>query len=153
MTEHADPIKPPTQAGPLRQVLHTLVALGGWLLFIYWWWIVFHRVSRSEIQFTLYFVTGSLVVIVLATALWARHKVRIYRKRGPRTRLREVAVDLTRDRVGRPVSFGGPGADQRTAPVVIVRVTDGGKCYEPSASLPPPVAAPGIASHREGGPR
>src|SRR2546422_8351912 len=100
MNHRAVPFKPPTQAGPLRRVLHTLVALSGWLLFIYWWWIVFHRVSRSEIQFTLYFVTASLVVIVLATALWARHNVRIYRKRGPRSHLREVAVDLTRDAVG-----------------------------------------------------
>jgi hypothetical protein len=150
MREHTDPIKPPSQAGPLRRLLHTLVALGGWLLFIYWWWLVFHRVSRSEIQFTLYFVTASLVVIVLATALWARHNVRIYRKRGPRTHLREVAIDLSHDGVGRPVSFGGPGADPRSAPVVIVRVTEDGKRYEPTSSLPPPVSAPEPAARPEG---
>jgi len=150
MEERTQPIKPPTQAAPLRRFLHTLVALGGWILFIYWWWLVFHRVSESEIRFTLYFITASLVVIVLATALWAGHNVRIYRKRGPRRHLRQVAVDFSRDGVGRPVTFGGPGADPQTAPVVIVRVTDEGKRYEPTATLPPPVEAPGTAGPQSG---
>ena len=142
MTE-TNPIKPPFRASPPRRLFHMLIAVAGWALFVYWWWIVFHRVSRSEVRFTLVFVALSLVLIVGATALWAWHNVRIFRRKGPRTHVREVTPDYSRDRIGRPVTFPQTPLDRLTAPVVHVRFRLEGKSYMPAATLPPRAAAPG----------
>ena len=91
MTQPSSPIRPPLQASPARRVLHTLIAVAGWALFVYWWWVVFHRVSRHEVRFTVLFVTLSLLAIVLTTSIWAYHNVRIYRRLGPRWKVRQVA--------------------------------------------------------------
>ena len=151
MTEQPSPIQPPTQAGPAGRTFHGLLTLGGWLLFIYWWWLVFHRVSRAEIRFTLVFVALSLVIIVGFTALWAWHNMGIYKRRGPRTAVREVTPDFSHDRVGRPVTITGEGMDRRSAPVVIVRITDEGKSFEPAPSLPPGVTPGGGAKQPRAG--
>ena len=143
MTERTSPIKPPIQATPARRVFHTLIASAGWALFLYWWWIVFHRVSRHEVRFTVLFVAVALLLIVLVTAIWAWHNVRIFKRKGPRTRVREVSPDYSHDRVGRPVTFAAAGPDRREAPVVHVRFTAEGKAYAPAAELPPRGAGAG----------
>jgi len=106
-------------------------------LFVYWWWLVFQRVSTRELRFTAMFVGLSLVVVVLATAAWAWHNFRIYRRRGPRRSVRAVQPRFARDRVGRAVSLAAPDRDLRRAPVVIVRVAGLGKSYDAAAEVPP----------------
>ncbi len=140
MTVRPDHIKPPSQAGPARRAFHTLIAIVGWALFVYWWWIVFHRVSRHEIRFTLLFIVLSLTVIVVVTAVWVLHNLGIYRRRGPRTRVREVDPDFSRDGIGRDVTFIGVGEAHRSAPVVYVRFVGRSKIYEPAERLDLPRA-------------
>jgi hypothetical protein len=137
MTDRPSPITPPIQAGPARRVFHALVTLAGWLLFVYWWWIVFHRVSRHEVRFTAIFIAISLGVIVLVTLAWAWHNLRIFKHRGPRTHVRETTPDFSHDGVGRTVEFTAGGLDPQTAPVIHVRFTGEGKAYEFSPWLPP----------------
>ncbi len=141
MTE-LTPIKPPIQASPPRRLFHTLVAIAGWALFVYWWWIVFQRVGRDEVRFTLMFVAISFVVIVAATAAWAWHNARIFRRKGPRTHLREVTADYSHDGVGRPVTFVDMPRDRTNAPVVRVRFSAEGKAYVPSDAVIPRASAP-----------
>jgi uncharacterized membrane protein len=136
MTDRPNPNTPPIVAGPARRVFHTLLAIAGWAVFIYWWWIVFHRVSRHEVRFTAVFIAISLAVIVLATLAWAWHNLRIFERKGPRTAIRDTKHEFTHDGVGRPVSFPPGGPDRTTAPVIYVRWTEEGKRYDPSASLP-----------------
>ena len=137
MTEDPSIIKPPIVAGPARRVLHSLVALAGWALFVYWWWIVFHRVSRHEVRFTALFIVASLALIVLVTLGWTWHNLRIWKRKGPRTHVRAATSDFARDGVGRAVSFPAAGPDRHTAPVVYVRMTDDGKRYDAAVGLPP----------------
>jgi hypothetical protein len=119
----------PIVAGPVRRAFHTLVSLAGWVLFVYWWWIVFRRVSPVEVRFTMWFIGLALVAIVLSTALWAAHNVRVFRRKGPRTKLREIAEDYSHDTVGRRVDMPGVPGDCASAPLVIIRIVDGAKVY------------------------
>lgn len=144
-------VRPPVEAGPGRRVFHTLLAVAGWVLFGYWWWLVFHRVSGQEVRFTALFIAFSLAIIVLVTAAWAFHNLSIYARRGPRKRIREVRPDFSHDRVGRDVTFRDAASLQRAA-VVYVGLGETGKVYEargavrPAASPAPAPPAPAAES-------
>jgi hypothetical protein len=137
MTERASPIPPPRQAGPARRVLHTLITLAGWALFLYWWWIVVHRVSGRELRFTALFIAVSLAIIVFATLAWAWHNLRIFKRRGPRLKVRESIPDFSHDGIGRTIEYGNGRLDRQSAAVVYVRFSDDGKSYEFAPWLPP----------------
>src|SRR5205085_6706648 len=130
-------IPPPITAGPVRRTFHALISLAGWALFVYWWWIVFHRVSGSEIRFTLVFIALSLVGVVLATLGWAWHNLRIFERKGPRRQIREATSPFNRDGVGRAVTYSAIGPDRRMAPVVYVRLAGEGKRYDVYDGPPP----------------
>lgn len=138
MTEPSTPFKPPTQASPARRVLHAVIALVGWAVFVYWWWVVFHRVSRHDVQFTVLFVAVALLAIVTITGVWAWHNARIFKRRGARRHVRDVTPDFSRDVVGRAVMLTGAETDRRAAPVVYIRFTAFGKTYQTASGLKPP---------------
>jgi hypothetical protein len=132
----------PVLAGPIRRVVHTLVALAGWVLFGYWWWLVARRVSEHEIRFTVVLIAIALLVIVSLTAAWAMHNLRIFRARGPRLGLRAVTQDLSHDTVGREVRLPSVPDACRSASVVKVRLEAGVKVYVPAAAGDGPAAGP-----------
>jgi hypothetical protein len=132
----------------LRRVLHALIALAGWGLFGYWWWLVARRVSQQEIRFTVILIAIALVVIVALTAAWAMHNVRIFRARGARKSLREVTQDLSHDTVGRQVRLPAVPEECRSAPVVRVRLEGGSKLYVPATAGDASPAGPGRGSAR-----
>ena len=109
----------------MRRAFHVALSVAGWVLFVYWWWLVFRRVGETEIRYTLLFIAFALAIIVLLTAIWAVHNLRISRIRGPRMKVREVARDFSRDSVGRAVEFPAAPGECRTSPVVQVRVVNG----------------------------
>ena len=121
----------PLQAEPLRRIFHTVIAVAGWVLFLYWWWLVFRRVNDTEVSYTLWFIAIALYIIVAVTVVWALHNVLIFRRRGPRTKVREVQEDFSRDTVGRPVNMPKLSQECLDADVVVVRIADGTKIYEP----------------------
>jgi len=127
-TPQANPIGP-LESGPIRQAIHILFIIAGWCLFVWWWWLVLQRVSRTEIEFTGWFIALSLVVIVLSTSLWAFHNVRLFRRKGPRQKLREVTTDLTHDTVGRPVDMPALPEECLTAREIMIRIENGTKVY------------------------
>jgi len=128
--------QPPVHGGPIRRTFHALIAFAGWVLFVYWWWIVARRVSADEVRFTALFIGIALVAIVGLTAIWALHNVRIFKVRGPRRSLRPVDDDLSHDSVGREVLLPTLPEECRTAPVVAVRIRDGFKVYSAGAGAP-----------------
>ena len=132
MTETKPPNRTPTQAGPARRLLHTFIALAGWVLFAYWWTVVFERVSRSEIRFTILFVLLALVVCVAVTGLWVLHNVTIFRRKGPRKARREVALDYSHDPLGRQVTFESSPEALKSAAAVRIRVDASGKSFRPA---------------------
>lgn len=135
--------EPPFQAGPARRVFHTLLALAGWVVFVWWWWLVFQRVGRQEVQFTLIFIAIALVVIVLLTVTWAIHNINIFRRRGPRLLAREAAPEPVHDSIGRALQMPEVPDACRTSPVVTIRIDGASKRYI--------AGAPGTP--RDGGPR
>ena len=136
MADRPTPIRAPLEAGALRRIFHALLTLAGWVVFGWWWWIVLHRVSRHEVRFTAIFIAVALVSIVAVTALWAFYNARRFRRRSRRIHVRPVTPDFSRDRVGRPVALPVTGRDMVEAPVVVVRLTESGKRYEPVRNLP-----------------
>lgn len=127
----------PIEAGPARQASHALVTLLGWGLFIWWWWIVLQRVDRAEIELTVWFLALSIVGIVLATALWAFHNVRLFRRKGRRSSLREFVADYSHDTVGRPVDLPFVAEECLTSREIVIRIEDGKKVYRtPGPSKP-----------------
>lgn len=145
-----DPGQPrhPIHAGPSRRAFHTLVALAGWALFAYWWWLVARRVSAHEIRSTLLGIGIALGVILVLTALWVVHNIRIFRIRGPRQQMRPVAQDSSHDTVGRNVKFPAVPEDCLSAAVVHVRIREGVKIYLPAAVAGGPVMPAGGEERR-----
>ena len=125
-------VRPPTEASRGRQILHTVIALLGWALFGYWWTVVYARVSASEVRFTVIFVLVSLVLSIAITGLWVFHNLSIFRRKGPRTGVREVVLDYSHDPLGRPVTFESTPEILKQAPAVRVRVDANGKSFRPA---------------------
>src|SRR5690349_14935307 len=119
----------PLRGGPGRRAFHSLVALAGWVLFVYWWWLVLQRVTRTEVRFTLWFIVLALVVIVVATMLWAFHNVRLFRRKGARRQVPVATQDSSHDSIGRPVGMPAVPEECRTASLIVVRIEDGSKVY------------------------
>jgi hypothetical protein len=132
----ADPPDPRTEAGQVRQALHILLAGAGWVLFFYWWSIVLGRVSPREIRFTALFIGISLVVVVAATVIWVLHNVAIFRRRGPRTKVRPVDLEVRVDHLGRSLRMETDADALRGARLVRVLVDGGRKVYRSSESAP-----------------
>ena len=119
----------PRQASARRRLLQTIVALFGWVLFVYWWWLVFQRVSRKEIVYTTIFIASTTSIAIVVTSLWSLHNKRLHRRRGPRTQVRPVREDYSRDILLRTVSFPD-GADKiKHEPIVRVLVGQNEKVY------------------------
>jgi hypothetical protein len=134
----------------LRQLLQAIVAVAGWAVFVYWWWIVFGRVSRSEVAFTAIFVAVTAVISILVTGLWSLHNKRIHRRRGPRTQVRAVQETYSRDVLLRTISLPAKADRIKGVPVVEVLVGENRKVYRlPPVPGPGGPAGPGIAKDRE----
>ena len=126
--------KPPTYAGPAKQVLHLFLSAAGWVIFIYWWSLVLRTVSRQTVLITGLFLLIALVVVVGVTALWSWHNKRLYDHKGPRTRVRDVPEDYGLDYVGRMVTFVGSRERMQDAAEVDVSFDDDAKTYRAVAS-------------------
>jgi len=127
---HQDPIpRPPRFATPLRTVLHVIVSLAGWVLFLYWWVIVLRDVSRHVVIITGVLMLIALVIIVLLTLAWSWHNKGIHQRKGPRTRVREVQEDWSRDVLGREVTFEGSRDRMLVEPEVHVGFDETRKTY------------------------
>ena len=121
---------PPTQASPPRRVAHLLVALAGWVLFVYWWFLVLGRVSLEEVRLTGLFIVLTLLVTVMLTVAWSFHNLRIWKRRGPRLRVREAADAFAHDRLGRDLVTEGPPEGLKRDALIVVRIEPGQKTYQ-----------------------
>lgn len=146
----------PTLASPGRRLFHLLIALGGWALFVYWWWLVLGRLDPAHVRFTVVFILGTLASCVLLTVGWVFHNLRIFRRKGPRLRVPPSSYEFERDRLGRELRFASPGERLRASPVVEIRLERDGKTYralerldERTQAAP---ASPLAARGRERGP-
>lgn len=81
--------------GPLRILAHVIVVLAGWAIFFYWWYLVAIRSWVETGIAMIIFVT--LVVAPAITSWWIFHNLGIFRRKGPRSGERPVAMAYERD--------------------------------------------------------
>ncbi len=119
----------PKLAGTGRRVFHTVLAVVGWVLFVYWWWIVYRRVSPAEVRFTVLFIVIAVAVIVLLTILWVLHNKRLDSSRTARLHIKDDAHAAAHDSVGREMRMPDLSSEYQHAPVIRVTVEGGVKLY------------------------
>jgi hypothetical protein len=89
----------------LRQLLHGIVALLLWVVFVFYWSIVFQRPMSSDTRAsltTLAIVTGAGILFL---SFWVYHNVRIHKKFRRRKRRRDASFLAEADHLGRVIVF------------------------------------------------
>ena len=108
----------------LRDAMHVLLVLAGWALFFTWWVQVLRDTSLSEAVVAVLVILSVSLLTALATVGWVRYNLGIYRRKGPRRAVPDVAEDIGADALGRKLVH--PGTDElRAARVVTVSLSDG----------------------------
>ena len=123
------PETPEMEARAGWRLLHLLLALSGWVLFVYWWLIVFRRVTPAEIRFTLIFIAAAVAIIVLVTAFWVFHNKSLFRRRNARVRAIESSSAIKHDAIGRRVRFAESRDTLAESALVRVQMEAGEKVY------------------------
>ena len=126
---NGQPDTPEVEASRGRRFLHLLVSIAGWVLFVYWWILVFRRVTPQEIRFTLIFLAVAGVFIVAVTAFWVFHNKSLFRRRNARVKPIESVAALTQDAIGRRVRFAEPRDTLVDSAVVRVQMDTREKVY------------------------
>lgn len=126
---------PPTLPTPGRRMLHLGIALAGWALFLYWWWLVLHDVTPDQMRFTGILIAATLALSMLLTIAWVFHNLRIFKARTNRTHVRPVVEDFSRDRRGREVKIEGSAAALKSAPGIRIEIVGSEKTYLPASQI------------------
>jgi len=105
----------------MRQVIHGLVSILLWIVFVYYWFLVAHQSAGAGVLLAVKVLAVLVVLGVAATVVWVRHNERLAR-RNRRTRTREAPPEvLDVDHVGRRVE--PPGLEElRRAKVTEVSI-------------------------------
>ncbi len=110
---------PTTPRVTINGILHALVTLLTWILFITWWNQVIPQVTTEDasMAFAVIFLTALICSIV--TLLWIRYNVGIFRRKGPRKHLPPVSEEAEADYLGRRLDH--PGHEYlKNAPFVVI---------------------------------
>lgn len=103
----------------LRGFCHALIAACAWVLFFFWWRQVLGFTRSQDVIFVLIFIGVTVVITTLLNLIWVRHNVGIFRRKGPRTRVTEVAQDRASDSLGRPIQLPAAGSIRRSRVVTV----------------------------------
>jgi len=113
---------PYVEAAGWRRWLHVAIAVSGWALFGYWWWIVAHRTSQREVALSAVFLAVTLVLVLGTTGFWVLHNRGIHRRKGARQTPPPESPEATQDALGRPLLCEGGAETLRGAGFVRVVV-------------------------------
>lgn len=86
-----------------RHVLHAVVAVLLWVVFVYYWRIVFQQPMNPDTRTALIWLSVLTLVATLGLAAWVLHNILIYRRVGTRRKRRREAPGPTRDYLGRRI--------------------------------------------------
>lgn len=119
---------------PLQVVGHVILVVAGWVIFLYWWYLVAVR-GWAETQIALIiFVT--LFVAPAITLGWVAHNLGIFKRKGPRMGVPRVAMDYERDWNQRRVVADWEALGE--AGVIAVTVDGDRKLYAAETGVPEP---------------
>lgn len=96
---------------------------------MYWWNRVLPQIDSRDGFIALVFISGTVFITVIATLVWVRYNIGIFRRKGPRTNLTRVAENRGKDVLGRRIEPPGAGS-HKTARLVIVSLEGEVKKYE-----------------------
>lgn len=121
----------------ISNVVQVVLAIVGWVLFAWLWWIAIATgPTDSQLRSTL--TVGVIDLgIVLVTMLWVSWNVRIYRRKGARTAVPTTTYSYDRDCCGTPVVI--PAAVYNGSRSIIIEVEGEGdartKVYQSEPTL------------------
>lgn len=84
-----------------RAVLHVLIVLFGWAVFV-WFWVIVMGQAGSRADLWLLLVVSVLLFPVLTVA-WVLHNLALYQRKGPRRNVPQVDVSYEVDFYGRRI--------------------------------------------------
>jgi hypothetical protein len=92
----------------VRQLLHGVVAVLLWVVFVYYWWIVLRRPMNPDTKTAIITLSVLTSVSILCLAAWIFHNIRIHRRLHRRKQRRRMDVEISRDYLGRPIVIDDP---------------------------------------------
>ena len=87
----------------IRGLFHGLIALCGWILFVYWWHRVIPQITRRDASAAAIFIASTFVVTLVVTLVWVYYNIKLFRRKGPRRRLPDVPENRDVDFLGRSI--------------------------------------------------
>jgi hypothetical protein len=109
-----------------QKPVHALLILLGWLVFAGFWWHVL-ATQRIDPRDVFLLIAGSLLIVPAVTLSWVVHNRNIHRRKGPRTRVRQVEEAYAQDWAGSPIH--ADWAALKRARVVTIQVDGAGKHF------------------------
>ena len=119
----------------MRRVLQRFFLFILWIGFFALWLRVLSTSTWSEFGRAWFYVGVFGIAYSLVLWAWIAHNRSIWRRKGPRTNVRPVNVDWSRDHLGRPVIAD---AAAWAAPFIRIHLRDGAKVYESLPLFSPP---------------
>ena len=98
----------------LRQLLHGVVAVLLWVVFVYYWWIVLRRPMNPDTRTALTILAILTLASILSLAAWIYHNIRIHRRLNRRKERRKVRAEIKGDCLGRVIMVDDPYWVQRS---------------------------------------
>ena len=91
------------KAQMFKHVLHAVVAVLLWIVFVYYWRIVFRQPMNPDTQTALISLALLTLVTTLGLTAWVFHNILIHRRVRTRRQRRREALGPTRDYLGRRI--------------------------------------------------
>lgn len=118
------------KAVSIRLVIQVLVAVIGWVVFIYLWYVTLaYRVIGLRPYLELAAIALTALVVIVITQYWVWHNVRIWRRKGPRKNVTIAEFDFSRDWLGRSVNADWQSLKGDS--LINIIIEDGAKIYRP----------------------
>ncbi len=99
-----------------QAVVHALLVVGGWLVFVLWWLEVLRQPQDRRNLWLL--VAAAAVIAPTVTWWWVWHNLALFRRLGPRRTARAVESRYERDFNGRTIDADWPAL--REAALVVI---------------------------------
>ncbi len=84
-----------------RRILHAVVSMAAWALFVWAWYVVFYRRTPLQTVRGVLVLGVFLVLVNVITFIWVRHNLDLHRRMGARRGLPLVREEWGRDYFGR----------------------------------------------------
>jgi len=102
-----------------KGIIHALIAVLTWILFIAWWNQVIPQITTDDASVAFFVIFLTVLICSVLTLLWVRYNVGIFHRKGPRKTLPSVSEECEADHLGRRLDH--PGYEfLKSSPLVVV---------------------------------